>query len=312
MITVFGSINVDLVVSVAHLPRPGETVLGPTYHAVAGGKGANQAVAAARAGCTVRMIGCVGQDGFADLALSGMASAGIELSGVVRSDRPTGCAMIAVEQSGQNQIIVASGANLAVQARQVSDRELSRQDILVLQMEVPLAENWTLIERAKRRGARVLLNCAPAGAVPPCFLNMLDWLIVNETEAQQISTSLGHQIDDPELAGRRIAEIARTSVIVTLGQEGAVAFIDDETWSASALPITVVDTTAAGDGFVGAFAAAVDQGEAIPAALQRASIAGGLACTVMGAQPSLPTKAAIDLQLANLKPAVRRAKRGAS
>lgn len=312
MITVFGSINIDLVVSVEHLPRPGETVTGPYYRVVSGGKGANQALAAARAGGRVRMIGCVGRDGFADLALADMAAAGIDLSGIVRGERPTGCAMIAVERSGQNQIIVASGANLAIRAHQLPDREISENEIIILQMEVPPAENWALVEHAKRRGARILLNCAPAGQVPSHVLKMLDWLIVNETEARQLCEALGRATGDPAVAGKSIANVAQTRVIVTLGKDGAVAFAGDDAWSVAALPITPVDTTAAGDAFVGAFVAAMERKLSMPSALRRASIAGGLACTIMGAQPSLPTGAAIEAQLGNLKPAARRDERGIS
>jgi ribokinase len=302
MIVVFGSVNIDLVVPVERLPRPGETVLGPRYTLVPGGKGANQALAAARAGSTVRMIGRVGRDGFADLALAELKAAGIDLSAVERDDLPTGCALIPVDRAGGNLIIVASGANMAADERQVADALLGPGTVVVLQMEVPLAENWRLVERAKRRGARVLLNCAPAAAVPAAVMGALDWLVVNESEADLLARSLSLAAADPRAAGRAIAQSTGITVIVTLGGEGAVAFSGDDVWTVGILPITPVDTTAAGDAFVGAFAAAVESGAGLPSALHCASVAGGLACTVAGAQTSLPTKAAIGNRLRDLAP----------
>ena len=305
MIVVFGSINIDLVVPVERLPRPGETVLGPHYTLVPGGKGANQALAAVRAGGQVRMIGRVGRDGFADLALAELKSSGIDLSAVERDALPTGCALIPVDRQGGNLIIVASGANMAAAERQVADALLGPQTVVMLQMEVPLAENWRLVERAKRRGARVVLNCAPAAPVPRAALAALDWLVVNESEVELLARDLALSAPDARSAGAAIAEAAGTTVIVTLGGDGAVAIAGADIWTIGTLPVTPVDTTAAGDAFVGAFAAAVDGGADLPAALHRASVAGGLACTIAGAQPSLPTRAAIEGRLHDLAPASR-------
>jgi ribokinase len=305
MIVVFGSINIDLVVPVERLPRPGETVLGPGYTLVPGGKGANQALAAARAGGAVHMAGRVGRDGFADLALAELTAAGVDLSAVERDALPTGCALIPVESGGQNLIVVAAGANGAAAERQVPDALLGPGTVVMLQMEVPHAENWRLVERAKARGARVMLNCAPAAEVPRAVLPALDWLIVNESEAELLARSLALPAAGPRAAGRAIATAVNTTVIVTLGGEGAVAFSRAEAWTVGALSVKPVDTTAAGDAFVGAFAAAIDAGAELPAALHRASIAGGVACTIAGAQPSLPTTAAIDAHLPHLAPAGR-------
>jgi len=305
MIVVFGSINIDLVVPVERLPRPGETVLGPHYTLVPGGKGANQALAAARAGGQVRMIGRVGRDGFADLALADLKAAGIDLSAIERDELPTGCALIPVDRQGGNLIIVASGANMAATERQVGDPLLGPQTVVMLQMEVPLAENWRLVERAKRRGARLVLNCAPAAPVLRDALAMLDWLVVNESEAELLARNLSLSAGDARGAGAAIAKSAGTTVIVTLGGEGAIAFAGADVWTIGTLPITPIDTTAAGDAFVGAFATAMEAGADLPTALHRASVAGGLACTIAGAQPSLPTKAAIESRLRDLAPARR-------
>lgn len=299
MIVVFGSINIDLVVPVERLPRPGETVLGPGYTLIPGGKGANQALAATRAGSEVRMVGRVGRDGFSDLALAELRAAGTDLSAVERDDLPTGCALIPVERSGQNLIIVAAGANRAVVERQVDDGLLGPKTLVALQMEITSDENWKLVKRARSRGARIMLNCAPAAPVPADILSALDWLIVNETEAELVAQSLSLS---------SIKEAAATigiTVIVTLGERGAVAYGRDETWRVGVLPIIPLDTVGAGDAFVGAFAAAMDAGTSLPVALHRASVAGSLACTVRGAQPSLPTKDAIDRGMADLPPASR-------
>lgn len=303
MIVVFGSVNIDLVVPVERLPRPGETVLGPHYTFVPGGKGANQALAAARAGSAVRMIGRVGRDGFADLALADLKAAGIDLSAMERDALPTGCALIPVDRAGGNLIIVASGANRAAAEGQVADAVLGPETVVMLQMEVPLADNWRLVERAKRRGARIVLNCAPAAPVPRAALAALDWLVVNESEAELLARDLSLSATDARSAGAAISKTAGTTVIVTLGGEGAVAFAGAAAWTIGTLPITPVDTTAAGDAFVGAFAAATDSGADLPTALHRAGVAGGLACTIAGAQPSLPMKAAIESRLRDLAPA---------
>jgi ribokinase len=305
MIVVFGSMNVDLVLPVEGLPRPGETVLGPSYSIVAGGKGANQALAAARAGAPTLMFGCVGHDGFADIALAEMAGAGVDLGGIARCPAPTGCAFICVDRAGENFLAVASGATLNAQQHQVPDEVLGPESLLVMQMEVPVAENWALAARAKARGARLLLNVAPAGALPREALAMLDWLVVNEIEALAVARGLGLDPGDPRTAGSSLAEAAGITVIVTLGPEGAVAFAGENAWEIGALPIKPVDTTAAGDGFVGALAAALDEGAGLPTALRFASVTAGLACLAAGAQPSLPNRAAIEKRLEELSPARR-------
>ena len=306
MIVVFGSVNVDLVVPVQRLPRAGETVLGPGYRVVPGGKGANQALAARRAGAEVRMAGAVGSDGFAGKALASLKAAAVDLSEVRKSPLPTGAAFIAVDADGGNLIIVASGANQDAREGTLPAEWLGHDTVVVLQMEVPLWENWTLVSRAKRAGARILLNCAPAGAVPAEALADLDWLVVNESEAVIVARSQGAEIADATAAAQWLAKSRRVTVIVTLGEQGARAFLPDgRAWSIGTLPVKPVDTTAAGDAFVGAFAAAVERGQDLPSALRYGSAAGALACTVAGAQPSLPLQSAIEATLDDLPSAVR-------
>jgi len=311
MIVCFGSINVDLVVPVKTLPRPGETVLGPSYTLVAGGKGGNQALAAARAGASTRMVGAVGRDGFAEIALANMAAAGVDLTGVARRAAPTGCAIICVDRAGQNMIAVASGANLKIRERQLADGSLGPRSLVVMQMEVPPAQNWALVARARSLGSRLLLNVAPAGALPATILPALGWLVVNEIEAAMIADRLGLGRDDPRDAGAALAEKSGATVVVTLGAQGAVAFSGRQGWEIAGLPVAAVDTTGAGDAFVGAFAAALDEGADLPAALRWGCTAGALACLTPGAQPSLPHRRDIERRAGELAPA-RKIRKGRS
>lgn len=302
MIHVFGSLNVDLVVPVAHLPVAGETVLGRSYRIVAGGKGANQALAARRAGAAVRMVGAVGRDGFAATALAELAADGVDLADVARVAAPTGAAFIGVDENGQNQIIVASGANLEARAAQVGEGSWQRGDSLLLQMEVPAAENEQLARRARRRGLRTILNLAPALPLSRATLEALDWLVVNELEVVAAAAPLGGSGLAPEPAARFLAGKG-AAVVVTLGAAGAFACDADRAWRIGVLPIRPVDSTGAGDAFVGVFAATLDAGGSPAEALRRASVAGALACLVEGAQPSLPRRAAIEARLGELAPA---------
>ncbi len=310
MIVVFGSINVDLVVRVPSLPRPGETVLAPDYRAMAGGKGANQAVAAARAGTATRMVGCVGRDGFAPTALATLREAGVDVSGVAAVDTPTGCAMICVDADGRNQIAVASGANRAARRAQVDDGMLGPGTTVVLQLEVDRDETLAVARRARSRGARVVLNGAPAMALPREAASAIDVLVMNEVEATMLAAGAGLAATDVIAAARGLAESWDVTAVVTLGNQGARAFEPGSfergaAWRVGVLAVDPVDTTAAGDAFVGVLAAALDAGEDLPAALRRASVAGGLACQTVGAQPSLPEKTMIDAALPNLPAAER-------
>src|SRR5438552_12363847 len=206
VILVFGSINVDVLVPVPLLPRPGETVLGGDYALLPGGKGANQALAARRAGATVVMAGAVGTDSFAGVALHALRRDGVDLALVRRVDRPTGCAAIMVGASGENLIAVASGANRAVAAASVPDSAFGRETIVVCQMEVPAAETWALIRRARAAGARVVLNLAPAAPIDPALFGEIDILVANQGEAATLGI-------DPAGLARRL----RQALVVTSG-----------------------------------------------------------------------------------------------
>jgi len=294
MITVFGSINVDLVLKIGHLPLPGETVLCPTYEAVGGGKGANQALAAAQAGADVRMVGCVGQDGFADIALHDLTAANVELSHIQQTLSPTACAAVMVDAKGENSIVVASGANLDAKATQIPEDALRPGDLLVLQMEVPHEENWIAARRAHVGGAKTMLSVAPVAPVPPEILDIVDYVLVNEIEGRAIAVTSGNILIDrmqlPGVLSRRHGFLC----VMTLGSDGAIAAIGETEWQIPALPVkNVIDTTGAGDAFAGCFAAAISRGQDVEGALRFASIGAGLSCSKLGAQPSFPSTEAI-------------------
>ncbi len=305
MIVVFGSINVDLVFRVDTLPRSGETVLSESYSIHPGGKGANAAVAAARAGGETRMVGRVGGDPFAEDALRIMREAGVGLDFVAESQRPTGCATISVDRRGENAIVVASGANLDVAAGQVPDSLLGDGTLVALQMEVPPAENWSLMERARKAGARVLLNLAPAYPVPAHVLENVDVLVVNQAEAAALANSSGLKADQALDTAHMLAKRYGMTCVVTLGQDGALAYGPTGGWRIPALPIDAIDTTGAGDAFCGGLAAALDRGLGMEAASRYASVGAALACTVDGAQDSLPARTAVEARLHEL-PGVQR------
>lgn len=300
MIVVFGSINFDLIFSLPSLPAVGETVVGPSYRQAAGGKGANQADAARRDGASVRLFGCVGDDSFAAAALTQLRADGVDLSGLRARASPTGCAAVLVDGEGRNQIAVASGANAEADAAMVPDAVLGPATTLVLQMEVPQAANAALMARARQAGARIVLNLAPARAIDAATLALADVIVVNETEAATLGHALGL---DGEARG--LARRLGTTVVLTLGGEGAVAATADAAWRCEALRVKPIDTVGAGDAFVGVLAAALDRGARLEDALRRASVAGSLACLKPGAQPSLPLAAEIDARLAELTPARR-------
>ena len=290
MLLVFGSINIDLLVPVPGLPRPGETVLGGDYRLLPGGKGANQALAACRAGASVMMAGAVGKDAFAAAALDLLRRDGVDLALVKQAGRPTGCAAIMVDESGENLIAVASGANADVTAEMVPDQALAPGTIVLCQMEVPVAATAALIRRAARRDARCVLNLAPALPIDPGLLDDLDLLVASEAEAAMLG-------DDPAAIARRL----RQAFVVTRGAAGSTAFLrDGRRLEIPVLAIDAVDTTGAGDTFVGVLAAGLDQDMALEPALRRASAAAGLACIAHGAQTAMPDAIAIDAAVARL------------
>lgn len=294
MLLVFGSINLDLGWRVARLPGAGETVPAQDVSASPGGKGANQAHAAALQGVPTALVGAVGDDAFADAALQGLRAAGVALEGVARQPGPTGLAGIAIDAQGENQIVVAPGANALVRHTQVSDALLQRSAALLLQGEVPAEQDEALAARARRLGVPVLLNNAPARPLPDALLRAITVLIVNRHELQLSAPGL--PADD---AGAVDALAARhgIDVLLTLGSGGVLAHLQGRHWRLPAHRVAVVDTTGAGDTFAGVFAAARVQGLAAEPALERATVAAALACTRSGAQSAQPDWEAVEAAL---------------
>ena len=289
MIVCFGSINLDLIFPLPRLPRAGETVLGRAMRMEPGGKGGNQAVAAARDGARVLFAGAVGRDSLADQATALLAEAGVDLSRVARAELATGAASICVAEDGGNQIAVASGANLMVRAEQVEDALLGPGTTLLLQAETPLDETAALIARARAAGCRIVLNLAPALPLAPEAVRAVDVLVVNEEEGVVLGQRLGTAGD---AAGLHAA--LGIAVVRTLGGEGVEAALAGSTLRRPAYPVSAVDTTAAGDCFCGVLAAALDRNEALAAAIERALVAAALACSRPGSQASLPKRAETD------------------
>jgi ribokinase len=284
-VAVVGSLNADLVVRVDRRPAAGETVLGGDLSVHPGGKGANQAVAAARLGARVLMIGAVGRDAYGDLLLESLRAAGVRAEAVRRADRPTGVALIVVDRAGENSIVVAPGANAAVGPEAIRDHgdDLARAAVCVLQCELAATTVDAAAREAARRGTRVLLNLAPPAPVAPEVLALCDPLVLNEHEATHVvGTDLGAD------ATRALLSCGPRSVVLTLGSRGAV--VDDGTGPipVPAPRVPVVDTTGAGDAFIGALAHRLARGDSLSEAARLAVRAGALAVTRAGAQSSFP------------------------
>ena len=294
-IAVLGSLNMDLVARAPRFLRPGETLLGHSFHTAPGGKGANQAVAARRLGAHVAMIGRVGDDAFGQALREGLEAEGLDVRHVdVTPSVSTGVALITVDDCGENTIIVVPGANGLVSMADVARAGpvVAQADVLLLQLEVPLPAVRDAARRARESGVAVILNAAPARPVDAGLLSLIDYLIVNETEAAEMASV---DAGAPEIAARTLQDMGAHDVVVTLGAAGALLVAaGGATTSVPAFDVACVDTTAAGDAFVGAFAVALAEGLTPDAALRVGNAAGALAVTSAGAQPSLPTRAAVD------------------
>ncbi len=297
-ITVVGSLNMDLVVRTPRMVRPGETVLGGPFYAAPGGKGANQAVAAARLGAEVCMVGRVGEDAFAGELLLLMRDAGVDCRGVAPTrGTATGVGMIVVEEeTGQNAIVVASGANMHLTPQDVREAEpmLANADLLVVQLEIPLETVSCAIDLAVDHGVRTLLNPAPARPLPDEVLAKVEVLVPNEIEAAMLVGAEATQAMDASWRGRTLVRRGPRIVVVTLGAKGALLVAGDTVELVPSFSVTPVDTTAAGDAFIGALAVALAEGRPLREAVRWANAAGALATSVRGAMPSLPTRDAVD------------------
>lgn len=289
MIVVLGSINLDLIANVPRLPSAGETLTGSNFQTAPGGKGANQVLAARKAGANVAMIGAVGKDAHAGEALSLLQAFDVNCAAVSDVDQPTGTALILVgDDTGDNMIAVIPGANGTLAANSIDAASLSSGDTVLLQLEVPLVAVSAALSKAKKSGATSILNIAPwqDGAGPLC--EACDILVANETEFDLASDALSLQ---GETRDARMADyVAKTGkvVVVTLGAEGAMALGPDIDLTVPTIKVDAIDTVGAGDTFCGFLAASLSAGKRIEQALKIASIAGALACTKEGAQPAIP------------------------
>ena len=291
MITVVGSINVDLISQVRRHPMPGETLHGTGGQMLPGGKGANQAVAAAKLGGDVRMIGAVGTDAQAEVGLAGLRAAGVDLTGVREIEVPTGLAIVTVAEDGENTIVVIAGANDSVDAAQITAAKdvIATSSIVVCQGEIPREGIEALPALVT---GRFLHNPAPVMELDPAVLRTSDPLVVNEHEAALVLAQLDPDAEVPEAPEQIVGalrEAGIASVVLTLGARGSLVADADGTHRIPAAPVTAVDTTGAGDAFIGALAVGLARGETLPDAARLASRVGAFAATGQGAQPSYPS-----------------------
>ncbi|HKD77285.1 MAG TPA: ribokinase [Ktedonobacterales bacterium] len=300
IITVVGSSNTDLVVRVPHIPLPGETLIGEPIQHIPGGKGANQAVAARRLEAEVWFVGCLGDDGFGDSAADTLAQEGVRLDYLTRVNGiPSGVALIAVAANGENSIVVVPGANahLTVTAVERAHVAISSSAIVIAQLEVPIAAMSHAFSVARAAGKRTLLNPAPAQALADEVMTLVDVLVCNETEAATLTGVAVTDLASCEQEARQLRDRGPSLVIVTLGNNGCLVCAEHEMRHIAAYTVEVVDTTAAGDCFVGALAVRLALGDDAFAAARYASAAAAISVTRAGAQPSLPHASEVEVFL---------------
>jgi len=301
-ILVVGSIRMDLVVRVPHPPAPGETVLGGDFETFPGGKGANQAVAAARMGAEVTMVGRVGNDDFGNTLIQGLVDNNVKTTHVVKDhEAASGVALIAVAEDGENLIVVASGANMALSVEDIHKAvDLMREtDLLLMQLESPLDVVSAAVALAHAHQIPVVLNPAHAQPLSKTLLASVDVLTPNENELALLTGE-----DDIEKGVQSLREWGVKTVVITLGSKGARVVNDSVDQFLPAYQVSAVDTTATGDAFNGALAVALAEGKPVLEAVHYGIAAGALAATKMGAQPSLPTRSAVEEFLTRESPAV--------
>lgn len=296
-IVVVGSLNMDLVARSPRIPAPGETIFGHDFNTVPGGKGANQAIAAARLGAQVTMVGRLGTDAFAGPLRQNLMASGVDHTFVQQDpEAATGIAVILVDDAGENSIVVASGANMRLSPADVEFAEaaIARADILLLQLEVPPETVLRAAELAKRHGVTVILNPAPARSLPPDILPLVDIFIPNEHEAAFLAGMPVHDLEQAKVAAGKLRALGVSTVILTLGGRGSLLLTSEIIQHVPAFEITPVDTTGAGDAFVAGFSVAWAEAKSPVEAVRWGNAAGALAATKLGAQPSLPTRASLE------------------
>ena len=291
-VVVIGSLNMDLVTRAPRLPRGGETLIGESFATVSGGKGANQAVAAARLGAQVSMVGCVGSDAYGEELRGALLAEQIDCQAVSTVDDSSGVALIVVDDNSQNAIVIVAGANGALTAEVIDrfDAVLRAGDVIICQLEVPDATVGHALKRGRELGKTVILNPAPASRpLPADWYASIDYLIPNESEASALSGLPVDSLASAELAASRLISLGAGKVIITLGAQGSL-FANGKGFEHFPAPkVKAVDTTAAGDTFVGGFAAALAAGKSEADAIRFGQVAAALSVTRAGAQPSIPT-----------------------
>lgn len=288
-IVVVGSLNMDLVVRAPRHPQPGETLIGGDFQTFPGGKGANQAVAAARLGAQVRMIGRVGGDAFGEALLQTVRQDGVDTTFIRRDEQAaSGVALITLDAAGQNTIVVAPGANMRVTPQDIEEAEaaFAGADLLLMQLECPLEAVQAAAQMAHRHGLQVVLNPAPARPLPAALLAQTDYLLPNQSELRLLADG---EADVNRAAARLMAEGVR-NLVVTLGEEGALLVTAENQEHLPAFRVPVMDTVAAGDAFAGAFCVALAEGKPLHEAVLWGNAAGAIAVTRPGAQPSMPNR----------------------
>ena len=305
-ILVVGSLNADLVVRTPRFPAPGETISGEDLHIIPGGKGANQAVAAARQGASVGMTGRVGNDSFGPELINNLKQNNVDASHVqIDAQSATGTAIIVVDANGQNSILLSPGGNGRVSSADVASASFSDYKLLLLQLEIPMETVIAAAQRARENGLRVLLNPAPARPLPDELISLSDFIIPNEIELSLLTNQAVNDPASAEKAARTLLERGAQNIIVTLGANGALLVTSSQVTHVKAYPVDVVDTTAAGDAFIGGFAAKLlesnnllldthETSHALQNAVRYGCACGALAATKFGAQPSLPTREEVE------------------
>jgi ribokinase len=297
-VLVIGSLNADLVVKSPRFPQPGETISGDDLQIIPGGKGANQAVAAARQGVQTTMVGRVGSDSFGPFLVDNLKSNNVDTSYVLKTDSATGTAIIVVDANGQNSIVLSPGANGMVTPADVDSASFSNSSLLLLQLEIPTPTVLRAAQRAREHGMQVILNPAPAKSFPAELLSNVDILIPNESELALLTGMPVTDVSSAEVAAKEILKQGVKTVIVTLGSKGALLVTATQVKHVDTYKVNVVDTTAAGDAFIGGFASAMLDGKSLEDSVRYGCACGALATTKFGAQPSLPTKEEVETFIA--------------
>ena len=299
--TVVGSFMYDLVATAPRRPKTGETLIGDSFGMFLGGKGSNQAIAASRTGASVTMVGRLGNDLFGDQFLEKLSEEGINTDFVVQDTKNgTGVGMPLIDSSGQNSIVIIPQANMALTVKNIDKAEsvIADSDVLVLQCEVPMEANKRAAEIANKNDTLVILNPAPACEIPDAILSLTDLLTPNESETEILTGMPTHSNEQAIEAAHNLLSKGIETVILTLGSRGSFLLTEKMDKLIPAYSVNVIDTTAAGDAYCGALAASLAQDTHIEEAVKIANAAGALAVTKLGAEPSLPTKKAIDQLLA--------------